>query len=806
MKISYRWLTQYIDLPPHEIADLDEQLTQTGLEVEGIDKVEAVPGGLKGMVIGEVLTCEKHPNADKLRVTTVDIGAEEPSPIVCGAPNVAAGQKVIVATVGAKLYPVTGEPFTIKKAKIRGEASQGMICAEDEIGLGVGHDGIVVLETSLPNGTPAADYFDLEDDYVIEIGLTPNRADAFSHLGVARDLKALHQVPLNWPDLSGFAVGSNSQAITVTVENTEACPRYSGITITGLAVKESPKWLKNRLLAIGLAPINNVVDVTNFVLHERGQPLHAFDLDKIEGGEIRVKTLAEGTPFTTLDEKERKLADFDLMICNGKDDGMCIAGVFGGIQSGVTENTTSIFLESAYFSPEWVRRSVMHHGLKTDAGYRFERGTDPNGTINALKRAALLIQEVAGGEVSSEVIDIYPTPIKDFEVPVSYDHIHRLIGIEIPKDRIRQILNDLDIRITEETESNFVAVVPPYRVDVTREADVIEEILRIFGINNIPLSEKLGASFLAEFPDYDRVDGREAIISTITGLGYQEILTNALTKPDYAEEADFLDATNAVVMLNPLSEELAVLRQTMLFSGLESLANNIRHKQISFRAFEVSRTYDVVKSKYREHGKLALWLSGEVESASWARVARVASFHDLKQAVEAIWQKFNLPRPKSNPVHEGIWSFGLTYSIGETPLVTFGQVKKEVAHQADVRQEVFYAEWDWDLLLRRRNDNIGYSEVSRYPAVFRDLSLVLDKSVTFSKIEAIAEKAERKLLRDIHVFDVYEGDKIDEGKKAYAMTFTLQDQEKTLTDKVIDKTMKRLIQSFERELNAVIRK
>ncbi|MEL6534385.1 MAG: phenylalanine--tRNA ligase subunit beta [Bacteroidota bacterium] len=805
MKISYRWLQEYIDLPPHTLAELDDQLTQTGLEVEGIEKVEAVRGGLQGMVIGEVLTAEQHPNADKLRVTTVDIGAGEPSQIVCGAPNVASGQKVVVATVGAMLYPTEGEPFKIKKSKIRGEVSLGMICAEDEIGLGTDHDGIMVLDTDLPNGTPAAEHFQLEDDHAIEIGLTPNRADAASHIGVARDLKALHQTPLKWPDVSGFKVDSTEGTLKVRVDNTEACPRFTGVVIQGLTVKPSPDWLRNRLLAIGLAPINNVVDITNFVLHEMGQPLHAYDVAKITSGEVVVRTFDEGTKFTTLDEKERALAANDLMVSNGDEEGMCIAGVFGGIESGVSDSTTSIFLEAAYFAPDWVRRTVMRHGLKTDAGYRFERGVDPNMTITALKRAALLIQEVAGGSIASEIVDLYPKPIPNFEIPVKYANIDRLIGIPMEKDRVHQILKDLDIELSQVTEEGFVASVPPYRVDVTREADIVEEVLRIYGINNIPLSETLGTTYLAEFPEIDRVSARHMIIQTLTGLGYQEFLTNALTKSAYAEQAEFLEAESSVHMLNPLSEELNVMRQTMLFGGLESLANNIRHRQTAVRGYEIGRIYQQ-QDRYQEFGQLAIWLTGEVEAASWMGPAKTASFHDLKKAVQAVWGKFNLPVPKSVPVHEGWTSYGLDYQLNGKTVVRFGKVKTEVAQFSGVNQEVFYAEWDWDLLLRRRNDNIGYSEVSRFPAVQRDLSLVLDGGIAFQAVAELAKRTERKLLTDIQVFDVYEGDKIEEGKKAYAMTFTLQDQEKTLTDKVIDKTMGRLMQAFERDLGAVIRK
>jgi len=616
MKISFNWLKEYIELDQsvEEIADI---LTATGLEVESIDPLEPVKGGLEGLVIGEVLTCRQHPNADKLIITTVNIGKKEASHIVCGAPNVEIGQKVIVAPVGSTLYPKNGDAVKIKKAKIRGEFSEGMICAEDEIGIGTEHEGIMVLKTDLKPGIPAIEYFDFSTDYIIEIGLTPNRADATSHLGIARDLKAVLKKEVNWPLVESFNVDNAANEITLKVEDIIGCPRYSAVTISGIEVKESPEWLKSKLLAIGQIPINNIVDATNFVLHETGQPLHAFDADEIIDKKVIVKTLAENTKFTTLDKKDRKLRASDLMICNVKE-GMCIAGVFGGIGSGITEKTKSVFLESAYFSPDYIRKTVRHHGLKTDASFRFERGTDPNLTVYALKRAALIIKEISGGAISSDIIDNYPVPIEDYQIIVKYKNIDRLIGKRIPKEIIFEILGDLEIKTEELDPDSFKATVPQYRVDVQREADVIEEILRIYGFDNVELPTHFSSSYMAEFPMVDPDKFQQKISTLLVSNGFYEIVTNSLTKPNYVENSNYLNPENNVVILNKLSEDLGVMRQTMLFSGLETIAYNLNRKQSDLKFFEFGKTYQKLKSGYQENNRLCFYLTGNKSKPHWS--------------------------------------------------------------------------------------------------------------------------------------------------------------------------------------------
>lgn len=805
MKISLNWLKDYINInqSPEEIGKL---LTDTGLEVEGLDNFEQVPGGLKGLVIGEVLTCEKHPNADKLSITTVNIGTGTPTPIVCGAPNVAKGQKVVVATVGSTLYPAGHEPFEIKKAKIRGEVSEGMICAEDEIGLGSSHDGIMVLDTELPAGTPASEYFNLEDDIVIEIGLTPNRADAASHIGVARDLKAVLKQDIQWPDVSEFKVDSTTRPIKVVVENTEACPRYSGVTISGVTVGESPDWLKQRLTAIGLTPINNIVDATNYVLHEMGQPLHAFDADKIADNKVIVKTLPKGSKFTTLDEKERTLLDNDLMICNGREEGMCIAGVFGGTTSGVKETTKNIFLESAYFSADYVRKTAQHHQLKTDASFRYERGTDPNITVYALKRAALLIKALAGGEISSEITDLYPQKVENFKVDVKYKNINRLIGKEIDKERIFEILTLLDIEIQNKSQDNFIASVPPYRVDVQREADIIEEILRIYGFNNVELPDYVQSDFLAEFPARDNDKIQKTVTELLVSNGYYEILTNSLTKPAYAEQAEHLDAKHSVEILNKLSEDLGVMRQSMLYTGLEVGLHNINRRQTNLKFFEFGKVYSIKEGDYQEQRRLAIFLTGDIEDENWTNKSRKVRFHDLSHVVNLVLSRLLNKQLSNEVVHEYPFDYGLKSILNDKMLVTMGKVKPSITKKMGLKQEIFYAEIDWDLLLKKTNNNIVFEEVSKFPEVRRDLSLVIDKQVSFEDIKKIALQNEQRLLRSINVFDVYEGENIGSDKKAYAMSFILQDKEKTLTDKVIDKTMTKLMSSFEKTLGALIRK
>lgn len=812
MEISYKWLTQFIDLPesPEQTGQL---LTATGLEVEHIDKIDAVPGGLAGVVIGEVLTCQKHPDADKLSLTTVDVGQAQPLSIVCGAPNVRAGQKVVVALVGATLYPTGGEPFQIKKAKIRGAASEGMICAEDEIGLGTSHAGIIVLDpaTALPNGTPAARQFNLDADYRIEIGLTPNRADAASHLGVARDLKAVLNRPLTLPSVDAFAITRTDFPVDVRVQDLEACPRYCGLTISELTVGESPKWLKDRLTSIGLTPINNVVDITNFVCHDLGQPMHAFDADQIAGHQVIIKTLPEGTPFVTLDGVERKLSATDLMICDAEKP-MCIGGVFGGKTSGVTAATTRIFLESAYFSPTSIRKTAQHHGLKTDASFRYERGTDPNMPLFALKRAALLLQEVAGGVVSSEITDCYPQSIGDLAVSVTYKNIDRLIGIQIDRTTIHRILTSLDIQIENLTATGFTALVPPYRVDVTREADVIEEILRIYGFDNVPLSTHLGADSLSEFPRTDVNELQRRVSQALAATGFYEILTVSLTRPAYHNAIrDTLPGPD-VTLLNPLSEDLSVMRQSMLFSTLETLVYNSNRRQKDLKVFDFGKIYhqkpgaDGEAQKYAESYRLALAVMGNRTAETWQQKAQPAAYHDLAAAVQTVLSTLRLKTVETQPAGPTLFQYGLTYLVNKKPIVTLGAVQPKLARLVDLKQPVFYADFDWSAIVKLYTSKVVYEEVPRFPEVRRDLSLVLDQGISFGQIRQVANQAERKLLRAINVFDVYAGEALGTGKKSYSVSFILQDSTQTLTDAVIDKTMQRLMAAFERELGAVIRK
>lgn len=814
MEVSYKWLQEYIDLPesPEEVG---KRLTGTGLEVEGIETIEAVPGGLAGVVIGEVLTCTKHPDADKLSLTTVDVGAAEPLPIVCGAPNVAAGQKVVVALVGATLHPEGGQPFQIKKAKIRGAASEGMICAEDEIGLGQSHAGIMVLDMTdpasrLPNGTPAANYFNLEADYQIAIGLTPNRIDAASHFGVARDLKAALNRPLRMPSVDSFAVSDTSLTLDVRVEDPAACPRYTGLTLSDLTIGESPDWLKQRLIAIGVNPINNVVDVTNYVLHDLGQPLHAFDADKIAGNQVIVKTLPEGTPFVTLDGVERKLTATDLMICDAEKP-MCIGGVFGGKNSGVTAQTTKIFLESAYFSSTSIRKTAQYHGLKTDASFRFERGTDPNMPVFALKRAALLIQQVAGGIVTSEITDLYPSPIEPFRVPVRYRNVDRLIGIQLDRPEMHRILEALDIQAEDLTETDFVAVVPPYRVDVTREADVIEEILRIYGLDNVPLSEHLAADSLSEFPKTDPNQWQSRVAQALAATGFYEIVTLSLTRPTYHDVIRATLPGADVTLLNPLSEDLSVMRQTLLFSSLETLVYNLNRRQKDLKLFEFGKIYHQIQpedgaTKYVERTRLSLAMVGNEQAESWRQKGQPMVYHDLATAVQRVLNACRVTAFEAQPVDPTLFQYGVTYVVNKKPLVSLGLVQPRLTKLVDLKQPVFYADFDWQALLKLTEGKVRYQEVPRFPEVRRDLSLVIDRAINFEQIRRLAGQTERKLLRSVNVFDTYEGDNLGAGKKSYSVSFTLQDPEQTLTDAAIDKTMQRLMGAFERELGAVIRK
>jgi phenylalanyl-tRNA synthetase beta chain len=799
MKISYNWLKQFIDTDktPEQLSQI---LTGIGLEVESLEKVQAIPGGLEGLVIGYVKDTRQHPNADRLKITQVDAGTGAELQIVCGASNVAPGQKVVVATVGTTVYPTKGEPFKINKSKIRGEESEGMICAEDEIGLGESHEGIMVLNADAPIGDLAKDYFKVTDDYLYEIGLTPNRADAASHLGTARDIAAFIKTHINKPGLSAFKVDNTSRPIEVVVENTVACPRYSSLTISGVEVKDSPKWLKEKLSVIGVRSINNIVDITNYVLHGLGQPLHAFDADAIKGNKVIVGTRLEGTIFKTLDEVDRKLSADDLMI-NNTEAPMCIAGVFGGIGSGVKETTKNIFLESAYFNPVWVRKTSKRHGLKTDASFRFERGTDPNITVVALKYAALLIKELAGGTVSSEISDIYPNPVAPFEVNITYRNVDRLIGKAITHQEIKSIIKALDIEIVSESEQGLSLKVPPYRVDVTREVDVIEEILRIYGYNNIEIPTQIRASLNTSMrPEKD--DVQNTISDILSANGFNEILSNSLTKSAYSSNLD-----TAVKILNPLSSDLDVMRQSMLFSGLETIAYNQNRRNTDLKLYEFGKVYSVKDDKYTETQRFAIFLTGADKEEQWNQKPQQFSFYNIKAVVDALIQRLNIRDYAVEDATCSKMAFGLQYMRNGKQLVKFGAVGKEALKKVDVEKEVFYADFNFDLVLAAvKRNKIVYQEVSKFPAVRRDLSMLVDMQVTFGQLKQIAQRTERKLLKDVNVFDVYQGDKLPVGKKSYALSFTLQDEEKTLTDKTIDSIIQKLIYNFGKEVGAEIRK
>ncbi|CAM1333204.1 phenylalanine--tRNA ligase subunit beta [Tenacibaculum aestuariivivum] len=808
MKISYNWLRQFLQTD-WEAEKTGELLTDLGLEVEGIETVESIKGSLKGIVVGEVKTCIKHPNADKLKVTTVDLGDGQPVQIVCGAPNVAVGQKVPVATVGTTLYDSKGEAFKIKKGKIRGEESYGMICAEDELGLGKGHDGIMVLDDTLTIGTPCSKVFNIETDYVFEIGLTPNRADAMSHFGVARDLRAgLIQQGTNLelisPSVSDFHVDERTQKIDIEVEDKNLVPRYCGITITDIEVKDSPEWIQNRLKAIGITPKNNIVDITNYVLHELGQPLHAFDANKIKGNKVIVKTLEKSTKFTTLDEVERVLDKDDIMICDADSNPLCIAGVFGGLKSGVTEHTTAIFLESAYFNPVYVRKTAKRHALNTDASFRFERGIDISLTEYALKRAALLIEEYAGGKMSSDILDFYPKKIEDFEVFLSFENTYKLIGQEIPKETIKNILASLEIKINSVTEGGLGLTIPSYRVDVQREADIIEEILRVYGYNNIEFSHKLNTSI--SFDSDKNVKIENTIANQLTSLGFNETMANSLTKEDYVALSEDLNETHNVEMLNPLSNDLKVMRQSLLFSGLESVSYNINRKNNALKFYEFGKTYHKYESGYQEDKHLTLFVTGNRTKANWKITNKTSDFFYLKGIVINLLSRLGLENLKTTPVKSNVFSEGLILSLGKTKLVEFGVVTKTILKEFSIKQEVLYADFNWQNILPLvGNKKIKIIELPKFPTVKRDLALLLDNKVEFKEIFNLAFQTEKKLLKEVDLFDVYEGDKLPEGKKSYAVSFVLQDENKTLADKQIDKIMQKLKLTFEKNLEAVLR-
>ena len=790
MKISYNWLKEYISFNenPEEVGEI---LTQTGLEVEGIEKIEKIPGGLKGIVVGEVMECGQHPNADKLKVTKVDIGADELSAIVCGAPNVAVGQKVLVATVNATLYPTNGEPFKIKKAKIRGEVSEGMICAEDEIGLGANHDGIMVLNTDKPNGTPAIQLFETGEDHVIEIGLTPNRGDAASHMGTARDLKAYFRKELSLPKAKEFEVKVDNP-ISVNVENEQACPRYSGITIRDVKVAASPDWLQWKLRSIGLEPINNVVDITNYCLHALGQPMHAFDADEITGGKVLIKNLSAKTTFTTLDEKQRELHQDDLMICDGESNGMCIAGVFGGVKSGVKESTKSVFLEVAYFSADSVRATALRHGLSTDASFRYERGTDPEITVEALKLATSLILEIAGGYVASEIIDLYPSPIPHQRIPMTFKNFHWLIGKELRNELITEILNWLDIKTEEADENGFVAVVPPYRSDVTRPADLVEEVLRIYGFNSIELDEAGSADYLADFNEHEPYRVQEDFSRYLAGKGYSEILTNSLTNPDYKKK--FPLGGEAVEMLNPSSEDLAILKTSPVYTALESVAYNINRRNSNLKFFEFGRSYKKEGEEYKETEWLSCYLTGNVTESNWLDEARKVTFQDLSALVISMLKYVGIRNVTLIPYEKKVlYDYGVVVKHHSKMLGLIGKLKSELLDVYGIKQEVFQAQLEFEILLKKYKSDVAFEPISKYPEVKRDLSLVLDQKVSYAEIQQLAFQQEKKLLKRMNLFSVYEGDKIEKGKKAYAISFFLQDKFKTLTDKQIDKSMNGLM-------------
>jgi len=799
MKISYNWLTQFINTEntPEEISQI---LTAIGLEVESLEKVQTIPGGLEGLVVGFVKECMQHPNADRLRVTKVDVGTGGDLQVVCGAPNVAAGQRVVVATVGTTVYPLEGEPFKINKSKIRGEVSEGMICAEDEIGLGESHAGIMVLGDDATIGTPAKEYFKIKDDFLFEIGLTPNRADAASHLGVARDLAAYLRSSVSLPDVSGFKADNLKLQIPVLVENEQACPRYTSVSISGVQVKESPDWLKDKLKIIGLRTINNIVDITNYVLHETGQPLHAFDADKISGGKVIVKNCAEGTLFTTLDGIERKLSAEDLMICNA-DEPMCIAGVFGGAKSGVSETTTNVFLESAWFNAVSVRKTSKRHGLKTDASFRFERGTDPEITVYAIKRAALMIRELAGGEISSEIADFYPVKSEPFKVSAAYSNISRLIGEEIPVPVVKEIISALGIKIVGETSSGLDLEVPAYKVDVTREVDVIEEVLRIYGYNNIAIPSQIRASLnYAVKPDKEVVMNQVA--DMLSAYGFSEILSNSLTKSAYSESPE-----TAVRILNPLSSDLDIMRQSMLYSGLEAIAYNQNRKNADLKLYEFGKIYSTAGEAYAENQRLAIFMTGKKESQQWNHSKAALSVYNLKAAADAVIKRLNVQGITADEFDSIDFQQAQQYKKGDKTLVYFGAVSRQILKKFDIENDVFYADFDWDALLKAiKKNKISYREVAKIPAVRRDLSILLNKDISFNQLRQLALKTEKSLLKEVNVFDVYEGDKLPAGKKSYALSFMLQDDEKTLTDKQIDSVMSKLIVIFEKELAAEVRK
>ncbi|OYU84038.1 MAG: phenylalanine--tRNA ligase subunit beta [Flavobacterium sp. BFFFF2] len=806
MKISYNWLKQYlkIDLPSTEIADI---LTDLGLEVEAIETYQSVKGGLQGVVVGEVVHCEKHPDADRLSITKVNIGATELLPIVCGAPNVAAGQKVAVATIGTTLFDGEGKPFEIKKGKIRGQESHGMICAEDELGLGASHDGIMVLDAKWAVGTPCAEVFQIENDEVFEIGLTPNRADAMSHLGVARDLRARlllknNNLELISPSASTFRVDKRTLKIDIAVQDDKLVPRYCGLTISGITVKPSPAWLQNRLSAIGISPKNNIVDVTNYILHAFGQPLHAFDASKIHGKIVVRKAKAKET-IITLDDLERKLHEDDLVIADDKN-ALCIAGVLGGKDSGVNAETTTLFLESAYFNPVSIRKTAKRQALSTDASFRFERGIDPNITEYALKRAALLIKEVAGGEITSDLIDLYPKKIEDFSVFLNFEKTFRLIGQELPKEAIKNILASLDIKVNSMSDAGLGLTIPSYRVDVQREVDVIEEILRVYGYNAIQFSKKVHAT-MSRIGRTDEHHIQQITANQLTALGFNEMMNNSLTSPQYAALSSLLKPENQVTILNPLSQDLAAMRQSLLFSGLEAVAFNCNRKNQDLQLFEFGKTYHKLLSGYEENKHLSLFLTGQQSAEHWNRTSEEVTFFQLKGIVMTLFERLGITKLETKPLTTDVFSEGIALVYNNDVIAELGVVKKKIAKAFDIKQEVLYADLNWSAMAKAVSPKIRIVEPSKFPEVRRDLALLIPANMTFETLYQNARMAEKSLLQDITLFDVYEGDKLPEGSKSYALRFTLQDPQKTLTDVQIEKIMGKIQKQLETNCEAQLR-
>ena len=826
MNISYKWLKEYVDfdLTPQQVCDA---LTSTGLEVDALEEVQTIRGGLKGLYVGKVLTCEIHPNSDHLHVTTVDLGKGEPSQIVCGAPNVAAGQKVIVADLGCVLYDGDKE-FVIKKSKLRGVESCGMICAEDEIGVGTSHDGIIVLPDDAVVGTPAAEYYHLESDWLIEVDITANRADGLSHWGVARDLYAwlkqrdaegtLHyEGSMHRPEAGSFVADNHDLPIAVEIANTEACKRYACVSITDCEVKESPDWLKNKLTTIGLRPINNIVDITNYVMMAYGQPLHCFDADMVKGHKIVVKTMPEGTPFVTLDGVEHQLSERDLAICNAEEP-MCIAGVFGGKGSGTYETTRNVVLESAYFHPTWIRKSARRHGLSTDASFRFERGIDPNGVIYALQQAALLCKELAGGKISMDICDVYPEPIENARVSLKYDYVNSLIGKTIPAETVKSICQSLEMKVLSETAEGIELEVPAYRVDVTRPCDVVEDILRIYGYNNVEIPTQLKSSLVVK-GDEDRKHKLQNLVSEqLVGAGFNEILNNSLTKIAYVAPHSAPEGASPVFIMNPLSQDLGVMRQTLLYGGLESIEHNVKRKAQNLRFFEFGNCYffdpqkandDNPMQAYKEENFMGIWITGKRVEGSWAHPDEDSTYFELSAHVQNILQRIGMKqgmlvnKKSDNPV----FAAGVCIeNRGGKKLIEMGVLSKKVLKQFDLAQPVYFAELNWTQLMKATKKNeVNYTEISKHPAVSRDLALLIDKNIEFAQIEQIARQTEKKLLKNVELFDVYEGDKLPAGKKSYAVNFILQDTEKTMNDKQIEAVMQKLIAQLKKQIGAELR-